>query len=188
MRIPRIAAGLVALAALVPAGCALMGPVRAVSPNPLVVPSADFETVWDQTVAVVDEYFDGLRENRLAGTIETDPTIGSGLIEPWRGDSVGLEERLESTLQSIRRFAKVRIEPAAGGGFAVKVEVYKELEDLTKPDRQMGGRAVFADQIPVNRTREVVGPVPLPVGWVPRNRDPKLEQAILNRLREAFFL
>jgi hypothetical protein len=70
----------------------------------------------------------------------------------------------------------------------VKVEVYKELEDLPKPERQAGGRAVFDGDFPVNRTREIVGPVPLPVGWIPRGRDPDLEQAILTRLRNAMFL
>jgi hypothetical protein len=27
-------------------------------PNPLVVPSIDFETIWNTTIAVLDEYFD----------------------------------------------------------------------------------------------------------------------------------
>ena len=60
----------------------------------------------------------------------------------------------------------------------MRVTVYKELEDLTKPDRQVGGRAVFNNDFPVNRTRDVVGPIPLPVQWLPRGRDSKLEQAI----------
>ena len=114
--------------------------------------------------------------------------IGATLGEPWRGDSVGFRERLESTLQTIRRFAQVTVKPAPGGGFAVKVEVYKQLEDLAKPDRAAGGRAVFNNVFPINRTREVVGPVPLPLQWIPRGRDHKLEQVILARLRHDLFL
>lgn len=190
MRISRpLAAGLVALVALAQGGCAtvrrLTGPPVA---NPLVAPSSDFEAVWKATIAAVDEYFDIRSENRLARKIVTDPKAGATLLEPWYGDSAGLDQRLESTLQSIRRFAIVQVDPAPGGGWAVKVEVRKELEDLQKPDRQLGGRAVFANDFPVNRTREIVGPVPLPVGWIPRGRDERLERAILARIRDALFL
>ena len=54
--------------------------------------------------------------------------------------------------------------------------------------RQAAGRAVFNNEFPVNRTRDVVGPVPLPLQWIPRGRDPKLEQVILARIRDALFL
>jgi len=37
---------------------------------------------------VLDEYFDIASENRLSGTIVTQPRIGSTLGEPWAGDSV----------------------------------------------------------------------------------------------------
>ena len=172
-------------------GCASVSRVvspRPVSDNPLIVPSADFETIWKETVAVVDEYFDIRSENRLARTIVTDPVTGATLLEPWRGDSVGFHERLESTLQTIRRFARVQIEPVPGRGYSIKVEVLKELEDLPKPDRQTAGRAVFNNDFPVNRTREIVGPVPVPILWIPRGRDTQLEQAILNRIKDALFL
>ena len=185
MRNRLIAAALLALA--VPGGCALLG-VRPVAPNPLPVPSADFDTVWKAAVAVLDEYFDIASENRLSRTIKTQPLQGATIFEPWHGDSVDFEERVESTLQSIRRYAEVHVDPAPGGGFLVRVEVYKQLENLIKPDRQTGGRAVFNDQFPINRSREIIGPVPLPVGWVPRGRDTKLEQVILDRLRDALFL
>ena len=186
-----VAAAVAASAALGPIGCATV--TRAIAPkavceNPLIIPSADLETVWRETVAVLDEYFDIRDENRLARTIVTDPVLGATLLEPWRGDSVGLDNRLESTLQTIRRFARVQIRPVPGRGFAVRVEVLKELEDLVRPDRQSAGRAVFNNDSPVNRTREIVGPVPTPVQWIPRGRDTKLEQVILNRIRDALFL
>ncbi len=180
----------IAIAALT--GCHAMGGLgqglRAVSPNPLVIHSDDFETIWNQCVAVVDEYFEIAKEDRLARTIITNPKEGATLIEPWYGDSVDFEERLESSIQTIRRFARVKVDPAPGGGYAVKVEVFKQLEDLAKPERQDGGRAVFDSDFPVNRTREIVGPVPIPNGWINRGRDTKLEQMILTRLRNALYL
>jgi len=161
---------------------------RPVAANPLPVPSTDFEDVWNKTVAVVDKYFEIASENRLSRTIETQPLMGATLLEPWALDSTTLEDRFEASLQTIRRFAIIHVDPAPTGGFLVKVEVYKSLEDMPKPDRQAAGRAVFTNDFPVNRTREIVGPVPAPLGWIKRGRDLHLEQAILAGIREALFL
>ena len=159
-----------------------------VAENPLVVPSQDFEAVWNKTVAVVDNYFDIASENRLSRTIVTQPKVSATLLEPWSGDSVEVSDRLEASLQTIRRFAIIKIETAPTGGYLVKVEVRKELEDLVKPDRQAAGRSVFNNDFPVNRAREIIGPVPVATGWIPRGRDQHLEQAILAGVRDAFFL
>ena len=201
MRIRSIAAGTATYCAFVVTlggGCASMPEVtmpygekylrEAVTTNPLAVPAGDFELVWKQTVKVLDEYFDIATEDRLSGKIVTQPMVGATLAEPWRGDSVGFHDRLESTLQTIRRYAQVTVKPAPAGGYVVKVEVYKQLEDLAKPDRAAGGRAVFNNVFPINRTREVVGPVPLPLQWIPRGRDHKLEQVILARLKRDLYL
>jgi hypothetical protein len=172
------------------AGCAVLRGPEVISANPVTVPVDDFETVWRQTVAAVDEYFDIRSENRLSRTIITDPVVGATIFEPWRGDSVGFDDRVESSLQSIRRFAVVRLEPAPGGsGYLVRVEVRKELEDLSKPERQVGGqKTVFEDVFPINRTREVVGPVALPSGWIYVGRDTKLEHIILKKIQDKLFL
>lgn len=186
------AARLVLLAALglMTTGCSTFRGFSAPEPppNPLPVPVADFETVWNTTVAVLDEYFEIASEDRSTGDILTNPENGAGLFTPWRGDSVGFRERLESSLQSIRRFAKARVEPGPGGGYLVRIEVFKELEDVPKPERQAGGRPVFNIDYNVPRTREIVGPVPLPSGWISRGRDPELEKVILARIRDSLFL
>ncbi len=157
-------------------------------PNPLIVPTADFETVWKQTVFVLDDYFDIASEDRLARRIETQPQTAATLIEPWFGDSVTIRDRLEASMQTLRRVAVVTVNPAQGGGYAVKVEVYKELEDMSKPDRQAAGRAAFLDNIPISRTYEIVGPYPLPLGWIRLGRDAQLESVILNRIRKGLYL
>jgi hypothetical protein len=161
---------------------------RAVVANPIVVPSSDFETVWNKTVAVVDKYFDIESENRLSKTIRTQPQMGATMLEPWALDSATVQDRLEATLQTIRRVGVIHVDPAPTGGFLVKVEVYKFLEDMAKPDRQAAGRAVFNNDFPVNRVREIVGPIPAPLGWIKRGRDEDLEQAILAGVRDALFL
>ncbi len=159
-----------------------------VTPNPLVVPSGEFENVWNKTVAVVDKYFDLESENRLSRTIRTQPQMGATMLEPWALDSATIQNRFEASLQTIRRSAVIHVDPAPTGGFLVKVEVYKFLEDMSKPDRQAAGRAVFNNDFPINRTREIVGPVPAPLGWILRGRDQDLEQAILAGIRDALFL
>jgi hypothetical protein len=156
---------------------------RVLAPNPLPVPSNDFETVWNTTVRVIDEYFDIASENRLSRKIVTKAKPGATLLEPWYGDSAGFNNKLESTLQTIRRFAVATVEPNAEGGYDVRVEVWKELEDLAKPERQMGGKAIFPEDFPVNRTREIVGSVPIPLDWIQQGRDAALESVILDRIQ-----
>jgi len=158
-------------------------------PNPLVVPSIDFETIWNTTIAVLDEYFDIATENRQQRRIVTQPKVGGTVLEPWNQDSGDFYERVESTLQTIRRYAIVTIEPdPTGMGQAVRVEVFKELEDMVRPERAPAGRAIFSNEFPVNRSREVVGPVDLPQGWIPRGRDLIVEQSILRRLQRKLLL
>ena len=50
---------------------------------------------------------------------------------------------------------------------------------MAKPASQPAGRAAFYNDFPVNRTRDVVGTVPTPLGWIPMGRDTNLEQCIL---------
>jgi hypothetical protein len=124
----------------------------------------------------------------LSRTIKTDPRVGATLLEPWLADSVGFEERLESTLQTMRRYAEVRVTPAPDGGHLISIIVVKQVEDLIKPDKQSAGRAVFNNDFPVNRAIEMPGPIPMTVGWINRGRDAKLEREILRRIRDALFL
>lgn len=201
-RTSRAAAGLVLLTvlggsqvgcSLWPAGWSAPSVSRIFAPqpaiaNPLVVPSGDFETVWNKCVAVVNQYFPIATENRLAGVIRTDSPLTGTLLEPWSPDSATFRDRLEATFQTTRKFALVHVDPGPTGGFLVKVEVIKELEDLSKPDRQPAGRAVFYNDFPVNRAREIVGPVPAPLGWIRQGRDTNLEQAILAGIRDSLLL
>ena len=156
--------------------------------NPLPVPSSDFEKIWNKTVAVVDKYFDIESENRLSRTIRTQPQMGATVLEPWALDSTTIQDRIEASLQTIRRAAIIHVDPGPSGGYLVKVEVYKFLEDMAKPDRQPAGRAVFYNDFPVNRVREIVGPVPAPLGWIAQGRDGDLEQAILTGIHDALYL
>jgi hypothetical protein len=177
--------------------------VQSAPANPILVPVTDRDVAWDNIVDVVDDYFKIEREDRVRlvgdflneGQIETFPQTGATLLEPWRGDSANFYERLESTLQSIRRKAFIRVIPDAGG-FLVDVTVLKELEDVERPMYATTGAATFRADNTLDRNTEVeptlarqIGDQPRPVshprqtaGWISIGRDPALEQELLVRI------
>jgi hypothetical protein len=178
---------------------------QAALPNPIVVPVTDRDVAWDNIVDVVDDYFKIEREDRVQligdvlneGQIETFPQTGATLFEPWRGDSANAYERLESTLQSIRRKAMVRVIPDASG-YVVDVAVFKELEDVERPMYATTGAAVFRHDNSLDRNTEAepslarqvgdqVRPVANPrptTGWIGIGRDAALEHELLARIHE----
>lgn len=173
-------------------GCAVWGPpppVVAQFENPVLFPIADRDFAFDQVIDVVDNFFRIQREDRVRligdveteGRIETYWEVGSTCFEPWRRDSVGVYERSESTLQSIRRRATVRVIPAVNG-YLIDVTVYKELEDLIRPERATVGAATFRYDDSLTPYTEPVGGQPYTVGWIPQGRDVALEQKIIAEL------
>ena len=192
-----------------PAG-AVIGPGGPVVPGPpltksnsVVIPPIDAEVVWQQMVDTMDDFFKIQSEQRVVfangipaeGRIDTYPQTGATLLEPWRGDSVGFRERLESTLQSIRRSSSMRLIPDPSG-WRVETVVLKELENLSRPMRATAGGASFRNDdslyrygTPLPTLGQQVGDQPRPVanptpnlGWIPLGRDPLLEQKMLGKI------
>ena len=155
--------------------------------NPLLVPAGDFEFVWQQTVEVLDEYFDISSENRVDGRIETYPQVSATLLEPWRRDAVGCRDRLENTLQTYRRRALVQLAQSQSG-FTIHIEVLRELEDLPHPAYANTGDAIFRTEMALHREQQVIGPLPVTRGWIQEGRDWKLEHDILDALAGRFGL
>jgi hypothetical protein len=155
--------------------------------NPIPVPVIDEELAWDQIVDVVSDYFAVSREQRARrggevwseGRIETAYQSGATWLEPHRGDSVGTFNRWESTFQTIRRRAIVRVVPDAAG-YLVEVIVEKELEDLPNPEKATAGAAIFRNDgsLPSRRLEEVSRLRSSP-RWLQLGRDPALEQRML---------
>lgn len=161
--------------------------------NPAFVPYANPEHVWGNLVDVVDDYFAIKQEEPVRqvgdvlteGRLETFPRVGATVFEPWRQDSANEYERMESTLQSIRRRAEVRVTPA-NGGFWVHLAVYKQLEDVKGPIGSTTGGATFRHDTTLTR---VVGPIDEQEthnGWINRGRDTALEQRILEQLLSRY--
>lgn len=171
--------------------------------NAVILPPLDAELVWTKLVDVTDDFFKVQQEQRVVfsngvpteGRIDTFPQTGATVLEPWRGDSVGWDERWEATLQSIRRIATMRLTPDSAG-WRVEVVVNKELEYLPRPMRATTGGASFRNDdslyrygTPLPTLGQQVGDQPRPVasptpnlGWIPLGRDAKLEQKMLARV------
>lgn len=153
--------------------------------NPLFVPVANGQYVWERVAEVLHRHqFPIAVENKPDGVIETEYKTGSGVLEPWHHDSVGLENRWESTLQSVRRRVLVTLAPSSGGHL-VGVEVYRELEDLHGLAANSAGGATFQESTPLRRDLNLVVGQSAPSGWIPQGRDPDLEHRLLTDIQRA---
>ena len=160
--------------------------------NPLYVPVGNQDLAWEQIVDVVDDYFRVEREHRVQqignviteGRIDTFPQVGATWLEPHRPDSVGWDNRWESTFQTIRRRAVMRVIPQQGG-YLVEAVVNKELEDLPRPENATAGAASFRnDNSLPSRASEEVSRTRYSPNWIPLGRDIWVEQALLAEIRE----
>ncbi len=135
----------------------------------------------------VDDYFRITREQPVAnnqnvildGRLETAYQIGGSIFEPWRKDSTPGFERLQSTLQSIRRRAIVTVRPM-GRGYKLEVVVQKDVEDTDRSQYSTESTAAIRHDGSVVRRDEGYDDSPITLGWIPLGRDTSLEQAILN--------
>lgn len=159
----------------------------------LMVQNMDRDLVWDQVVDVVDDYFRIQHEERVRlvgdllteGWLDTYPRGASTIFEPWNQDSVTSYDRWLATLQSMRRMAKVYVLPVEGG-FTVDVQVYKELEDVPRPESGAislaNSQTLRNDDALIRLTNPVGGQEPTR-GWIGMGRDTALEQVILGGIQ-----
>jgi hypothetical protein len=161
-------------------------------PNPVMLAGGppQYAAVFETVLNVVDDYFEILDANRWSGVIKTHPKIAPGLDQIWKAGSPDGAERLLATVQTIRYRGEVTIQPVAPdanqpavpGGYLVQVIVYKELEDLARPIKATAGAAAFNSDNTVDRSFEVVEPAVFESNWIPKGREPYLEQEILKRI------
>ncbi|HEX6963352.1 MAG TPA: hypothetical protein VF175_15905, partial [Lacipirellula sp.] len=162
-------------------------PQVGVAASQIHVPVANRDWTWEQIVDAVDDYFRIERERQVQlvgdvmteGRIDAYPRIGATVFEPHRRDSVGRYNRWESTFQTIRRRATVRVIPDATG-YIVDVTVEKDLEDLPRPEFATAGAASFRNDSSLpSAPAEQVSHTRLAGRWIHIGRDPALEQQML---------
>jgi hypothetical protein len=172
---------------------ALVKPATLSYANPIFIPIADPQRAWEQVVEVVSAYFRIEREEpvRMAGDTPTEgrivtvPEVSPTIFEPWRNDTVDSEQRIENTLQSMRRRAVIRVIRAEGGHW-VDVAVFKELENVVRPEHAMAGAATFRYDNTLTRIENPILGDPIANGWIARGRDVYLEQYMIGDLLSRF--
>jgi len=158
-------------------------------PNPLELPPVADDFLWLQVVDTLDDYFRIARQqpvvNRadyvLEGKLETSYKIAGSILEPWRKDTTTGFERLQGTLQSIRRRAIVTVRPIATG-YSVEVIVQKDLEDTDRTQYATESTAGLRHDGSRLSRQDSFDDSPQTLGWIPLGRDATLENAILNDL------
>lgn len=159
--------------------------------NPFQVGQADPALVWLQVVDAVDDLFQIKSESPvrrdsvawLEGRLETFPLVGATIFEPWRRDSTPGFERLQSTFQTIRRTAYVKVLPGPDG-YLIDVKVVKEQEDVDHSQYPTAGSSVQRHDGSVVRSASVLGDLPTTIGWYPAGmgRDLYLERRLAERI------
>lgn len=158
--------------------------------NPINVNTQDSEFLWNQIVDTVDDYFPRIKSEQrptrdatqwIEGRLETYPEVGATYFEPWRKDALEGYQRLQSTLQTMRRTAYLRVIPI-NEGFTVSVEVVKELEDVDRSQYSSEGSAIARHDGSVVRTDTALMGQPITLGWIRQENDSDLEQRIIREI------
>lgn len=163
--------------------------------NSVTVNCCNPTTLWEAMVIPVRKYFPIRREEPCRqvgcvvnpGNLFTGRTIGATVFEPWRGDSVGMRQRWESTLHTIARSAVIRIWPIDQNTYVIEVVVNKEIEYTTPANMSRNGqdnyflsdsRRTFTDPLfsAENQSSDQ---------WVCIGRDPLLEQRLLAEIEQS---
>ena len=161
-------------------------------PNPIYIPGANHSATWEALADEFTRYFPIESERQVQefggvlteGSFESQWQTAATVFEPWKNDSVGAFNRWQSTLQTLRRRATVRVIPAAGG-YEVGVRVTKQLEDLPRPERASSGAASLRNDASLaldrlNRVDRVLSSA----RWIDIGRDEPLEQEMLRSFQE----
>lgn len=189
------------LALLISIGCHHFWPQNLGPPPPVTVPvsnpahvgAIDPTFLWQQIVDSVDDYFriaseqPARRENEtwIEGRLRSYPEVSGTVFEPWRRDTTRGYERIQSTFQTVRRTATVRVIPEVTG-YLIDVNVVKEQEDIDKPQFANAGissqGSVGTDSNVDNQNDFQANPTPSTLGWYEIGRDRELEQRIMENI------
>jgi hypothetical protein len=149
----------------------------------------DPEFLWLQVVDSVDDYFrvqneQWVRRDQqqwLEGRLTTYPEVSGTSLEPWRRESTRGFERLQSTFQTIRRTATVRVVPEESG-YYIEVQVVKEQEDVDQAQASTAGSSAQRHDGTIVRNENQQRQLPVTLGWFEIGRDTELERRIMSEI------
>jgi hypothetical protein len=179
----KVAISLLVLVTVAATGCVAAPAVRLSNPLPLV--SADPSTVEDAARRIlVDMRFTLVQPSSRPGVVVTQPLTGDAWFEFWRDDTVGSDQRVESSLHTVRRVVTVTV-TSQGGGSEVAVRVVKDR--ASAPGAAPENITLSLDLFNTSKS-ELVRQDELAASeytWIPLGRDEALEQVLLERIRSA---
>lgn len=154
--------------------------------NPANIGDTDPDFLWRMIVDSVDDHFridneqPVRRDNTqwLEGRLTTFPEVSGTVFEPWRRDTARGFERLQSTFQTVRRTALVRVLPEPTG-YQIRVEVKKEQEDVDQSQFAAAGAAAQRHDGTIIRNENQIRQFPVTLGWIEIGRDRDLERRIM---------
>lgn len=161
-------------------------PIEVPVSNPTTIPPVAPDFLWEQIVDSIDDYFRIDYESPVRrtetfwqpGTLETFPEISGTTLEPWRGEAARGYQRLQSTIQTIRRTATVEVAPVEAG-YALSIKVVKEQEDVDQSQFAAAGAAAQRHDGALIENSEQVRQMPITLGWFEIGRDTELERRIM---------
>lgn len=163
--------------------------------NTITVSCCNPTALWEAMVIPVRKYFSISTEVPCQqigncvqqGTLTTKRTIGATIFEPWRGDSVGQQQRWESTLHTIARHAVITVTYLDQNQYLITVVVNKEIENTEPVKMSRNGqdnyflsdsRRTFTDPL-FNSENQSSNQ------WHYIGRDPLLEQRVLAEIEQS---
>ncbi|HBE69716.1 MAG TPA: hypothetical protein DDW52_16340 [Planctomycetaceae bacterium] len=170
----------------IPPGPPRPQPIEVPVSNPTTIPPVPPDFLWEQIVDSIDDYFRIDYESPVRrtatfwqpGTLETFPEISGTMLEPWRGEASRGYQRVQSTIQTIRRTATVEVAPVEAG-YALSIKVVKEQEDVDQSQFAAAGAAAQRHDGALIENSEQVRQMPITLGWFEIGRDTDLERRIM---------
>lgn len=154
--------------------------------NPARIGPIDPEFLMFQVVDAVDDEFkiqseQWVRRDNvqwLEGRVTSYPQVSGTTLEPWKSEAARGFERLQSTIQTIRRTATVRITPDETG-YNLEVNVLKEKEDVDQAQASTAGSSAQRHDGTLVRNENQQRSLPETLGWYEIGRDSALERKIM---------
>jgi len=143
---------------------------------------ATADALWQAAQAVLrDRGFRFAQCNARQRRITTFPVVSGHFFEFWRHDVANLAGAVEASIQHVRRYVEVSINPD-GSGHPLDVRVFKQR--FSAPERQFNSSAsayhIFSEQLPAARTGARIRAND--ETWIDAGRDRDLERVLTNEI------
>ena len=166
------------------AGC--HAPPAANGPTTVQLRIADRDVFIDDTLTLLRELdYPPQRVDREAGLIVTRPTTRAQWFEPWRQDSRGGYQLLESSLHTVRGIVTLQLTSATppDNSDDYELDVRVDKQRFSAPERQIttasGALSIYSGRVPTAAGQR--GPRSEGAHWVPLGRDVLFEQYLIGR-------